>query len=196
MSARTQLHITLAIFLVTMLSLSWPGPSSAQDLPEFCAQAKTLLDQNRPLEAMKVIQKAMQAVWARTPFQLEKAVLVKKKASGFGAYEPRPDNLYKPGEVVYLYLEPVGFTQEEKDGYYLMGLATDFIVQKEDGTIIGGKENFGKWELKNRNFITGFHLNLDYTLTNVKPGTYIIKTVLRDLLSSKSVAVETPVRFE
>jgi hypothetical protein len=181
---------------VTTLSISWPGLSSAQDLADFCTQAKSFLDQNQPLKAMGVIQKAMEEVWRHTPFQAGKAVLVKKKAAAFGMYEPRPDNVYKPGEIVFLYLEPIGFTQQEKDGHYSMAMAADFIVQKEDGTIIGGKENFGKWELKSQHFITGFHLNLDYTLTNLQPGTYIIKTVLRDLPTSKTLAVETPVRFE
>jgi hypothetical protein len=191
-----QLHVALVAFLVTILFISSPGLSSARDLSDFCTQAKSLLDQNQPIKAMEAIQKAMEEVWRHTPFQLGKAVLVKKKATAFGIYEPRPDNLYKPGEVVFLYLEPVGFTQQEKDGHYFMSLAADFTVQKEDGTIIGGKENFGKWELNSQHFITGFYMNLDYTLTNLKPGTYIIKTVLRDLPTSKAVSVDTPVRFE
>ncbi len=41
---------------------------------------------------------------------------------------------------------------------------------KDDGTIIGGKENFGRWQLQNKNFMTGFYINLDDTFTKFQPG--------------------------
>jgi hypothetical protein len=195
MFAHRQLHLKLVAFLVIILSISCSGLSSAQGFSDFCAQAQSLLDQNEPLKAMAVIRKAMGEAWARTPFQVEKAVLVKEKAVGYGAYVPRMDNAYKSGEIIYLYLEPIGFTQQEKDGHYFIALAADFTVRKDDGTIVGGKENFGRWELKYKSFITEFNMNMDYTF-RMQPGNYVIKTVLKDLASLKTIAVETPVRIE
>lgn len=180
------------VFLITLS----PAVSLGQDLSKFCAEAKSFVDQNQPVLAIDAIRKAIKEVWAHTPFHIEKAVLVQDQAAGYGMYVTRPDNVYKSGDVVRLYLEPIGFTQKEKEDHYFIGMAADFTVAKENGSIIAGQENFGKWELKNKNFATEFTVNLDYTLKGFQPGNYVIKTVLRDLDTSKTTVLNTPVRFE
>ncbi len=196
MLTRKLQRIQPVIWIMMFTFMLWPAISVAQDFSKFCAEAQSFMEKNQPLPAIELLRKAIKEVWVRTPFHVDKAVLVQDQASGYGMYVTRPNNVYKSGEIVRLYLEPIGFTQKEKDDQYFIALAADFTMGRPDGTIITGKENFGKWELKSKSFISQFNMNLTYTITGVQPGDYVIKTVLRDLEGSKTTFVNTPVRFE
>ncbi len=191
-----QLHLKHVAFLVIILSICWSGLSSAQDLSDFCIQAQSLLDQNQPLLAIDVLSKTMQQVWNSIPLHVKKAVLVNEKAKGYGDYNARPDNVYKSGEIIRLYVEPVGLTRQKEGDHYVVAGAFDYTVAREDGTILIGKENFGRLDAKTKNFGTHDYVDFDYNFTGLKPGSYVIKTVIRDLTGSKIASVTTPVRIE
>jgi hypothetical protein len=196
MFAYRQLHLRLLAFLVMILSVSWFGLSSAQDLSDSCTQAQLLLNQNQPLLAIDVLSKTIQQVWNSVPLDVKKAVLVNEKAKAYGEYDARPDNVYKSGEIIRLYIEPVGLTRKKEGDHYVVAGAFDYTVAREDGTILIGKENFGRLDAKTKNFGTHDYVDFDYNFTGLKPGSYVIKTVIRDLTGSKITSVTTPVRIE
>jgi hypothetical protein len=196
MSKRKLLRMQPVIWIMLFIFEFCPAISDAQDFSKFCAEAQSFMEKNQPLPALESLRNASKEVWLHTPFQIGTAVLVQDEASGFGTYVAKPNNVYKSGDVIRLYLEPIGFTQTQKDNQYVIGLAVDFTIGRQDGTVIAGKENFGKWELKSHRFTTQFSMNLNYNITGVAPGDYVIKTILRDLEGSKTAVVSTPVRFE
>jgi len=196
MSKRKLLRVHPVIWIMLFIFEFCPAISDAQDFSKFCAEAQSFMEKNQPLPAVESLRNAIKEAWLRTPFQVENAVLVQEEATGYGSYVERPNNVYKSGDIVRLYLEPIGFTQTQKDNQYVIGLAADFTIGRKDGTIITGKENFGKWELKSRHFTTQFNMNINYNITGVSPGDYVLKTILRDLEGSKTAVISTLVRFE
>ncbi len=192
----SQLLLGPTLWTTVLLATVSPAVSPAQDLSKFSTEAQSFLKQNRQIQALDAMRKAVEEVWNHIAFQAEKNVLVKDKAASYGQYEPRPSNVYKIGEIIRFYLEPVGFTQKRVEDHYVIALEADFTVAKEDGTIIGGKDHFWRFETKGRNFTDAFFVNLDYTFKGLDPGTYEIKTVFRDLGSNKTFTVSTPVRIE
>jgi hypothetical protein len=90
----------------------------------------------------------------------------------------------------------VGYTQKKVGDQYVTAFEGDFALVQEDGTVLGRKDNFFQLETKSRTFRDQFYVNLDYTLKDIAPGNYVIKTVFRDLGSTKTLTVNTPVRIE
>ncbi len=196
MFAYRQLHLRLLAFVVMILSVSWFGLSSAQDLSDSCSQTKLLLNQNQPLMAINVLNEAILQIWNSVPLHVEKAVLVNEKPKGYREYYARPNNIYKAGEIIRLYIEPVGITRKKEGDHYVTAGAFDYTLAREDGTILTGKENFARSDAKLKNFGTHDYADFDYNFTGLKPGSYVIKTVIRDLTGSKTASVTTPVHIE
>src|SRR5438045_3874313 len=82
------------IFLTCLLSL--PAGSFAQSLQE--------LDQR---------EAALMETWEKMPLSVRRAVFEKQRAEGFGMYQERPSNVFKPGEKLIAYVEPVGYGWKE-----------------------------------------------------------------------------------
>lgn len=196
MIAQKQLLLGLMLLTTALLITVSPSVSPAQDLSMCSTEAQALLKQNQQIQALGVVRQALEEVWKHIAFQAARNVLVKEKASGYGQFEPRTNNVYKAGEVIRLYLEPVGFAQKKVKDHYAVGLEADFAVTDSAGKIIGGQENFWRYETTSRNFLDDFFVNLDFTFTGLNPGAYEIKTVFRDLGSTKTLTVNTPVRIE
>jgi len=196
MITRRQLLLGLTLWTTILLMSIFPAVSRAQDLSRFSSEAQSFLEQNQQIQALGTMRKAVEEVWNHIAFHAVRNVLVKEKAAFYGQFEPRSNNVYPAGEIIRLYVEPVGFTQKKEADHYVIALEADFVVAKEGGTIIGGKEHFWRFETKSKNFMDEFFVNVDYTLTGFTPGNYEIKTVFRDLRSPKTLTVHTPIRIE
>ncbi|MER8846360.1 hypothetical protein [Mesorhizobium australicum] len=62
-------------------------------------------------------------------------------ASGFGIYSERANHIYKPGEKIVLYMEPVGY------GYGKDGLGNSMIALSVDITVVSAAgEKLGTME--------------------------------------------------
>jgi hypothetical protein len=156
----------------------------------------TLLDEARAQinglqfkEAMSTLQALMLKVWSASPMFVAKAVLVEKKASGFGMYQPRVNNVFKKKEPILIYVEPVGYTINRKGDIFSFGLETDFSLLDMNGKVLGGQRNFGKWAWNSHSPNMEIFMNLDFTLTGLSPGKYAIECVVRDKNSDKRAAV-------
>lgn len=185
------LRVMGTIALVFTLS-----PAIAQDLSKYCSESQSFLNENKPLKALDVLRGAVLEVWNSVPLHVEKAVLITEKAKGYEKYDARRDNVYKPGEIIRLYVEPIGLTRKKEGDQYLTEAALDYTLAKEDGKVLTGKENFGELKAKTRTLGTNDYVDFDYNFTGLKPGNYVITTVIRDLIGSKMASVSTPVRIE
>jgi hypothetical protein len=61
---------------------------------------------------------------------------------------------------------------------------------------LGGKQNFGKFDLQTPLPVTDFRLDLTYTLTGAPPGAYVLQTVIHDKNSGKSTRFEEKITIE
>lgn len=189
-----RIPVIAAVVLLAVVTL--PAAASADtDLPKLLQTIQQEMQQNRPQQAIETARLALLAVWSRTPLFVAKSSLVKQKASGFGMYQVRGDNVYKKGEPILLYVEPAGYVIKKEGDLYSFKLQADFEVSKPDGSIIGGKKNFGQWVLKSHRTNFEFFLNLTYTLSGLGPGEYTIQTTVRDVEGQKEASVSTPIKI-
>ena len=125
----------------------------------------------------------------KMPLSQRVAVFVIKPAEFIGAYEERSSNNFKPGETLRTYIEPVGYVWKAKADGFSFGFVVDFTVKSAEGKILGGQENFGKFDFNSRTRLQEVMLNLSLTLDGITPGNYILEYKLHDANSEKSALI-------
>lgn len=168
--------------LIAAVTLTWLliGPPSSAVSAASADPALVPLEQ-----AMANVQR----VWSETPLKLRSLQLVKQGSQGFGMYERRSDNVFKPGEKILTYAEPVGFGWRDIGrGAFEIGFGIDLRVLDATGTEVASQKDFAtlKRETHARNM--EFSVDLSLSLDGAPPGTYTIEYTLRDLGSPKVLA--------
>jgi hypothetical protein len=71
--------------------------------------------------------------------------VVPGSSHGYGIYEEHKSNVFKPGEKIALYIEPVGFTHRPITGttnksetLYLSNFTADVVISDKAGKVLGG----------------------------------------------------------
>jgi len=69
-------------------------------------------------------------------------------------------------------------------------------VKTTDGKVLGGVNDIMKYNRITPIPVTDFYLNLTYSISGARPGTYVVQTTVRDLNSQKSTRFDTTVVFK
>ena len=101
-------------------------------------------------------------------------------------------NTFAPGETMYLYVEPVGFTHspssnESKNALYTIDISADIIISAPNGTQLASIIDMPVVKVTSHQKNT--ELSLLLTLTQIKPfpiGDYNIKYVVKDKPSGRT----------
>jgi hypothetical protein len=184
------------LVLTLALLTAAPAAVTAGEVANHAAAAEKAAAGGNGLAAINEMDAAQDALWTAMPLTLrkvEKAV----KASGLGIYTPRPDGPYKPGENIYIYMEPVGYGYGDDGlGNKVIELSVDLTLLDAAGRTLASVENIGNVKIasrfKNRELFFGLNLSLDPS--SVKPGKYRGDFTLHDKNSTK--AAKFSVNFE
>lgn len=181
-----------AIVGLALLLMSVCPALAADDIGQLLEQSRQALQAGRKDEAVLKMEQALEVVWQQADLWVAKAVLVSRRPTGYGVYQPRPNNVYLRNEPVLLYVEPMGYRHRKRpDGQYEFGLVADFLVKRPNGEILGGQTNFQRLTMTSHHPNREFFLNLTYTFQGLPVGKYIIETVLHDLVSQAKTTVST-----
>lgn len=132
--------LSLSISLLISLPLQMTFAQLSSPTPE-----TTLTEDgsNRQLAEFEAAQQQYLSVWNNTAFNSQFDVFVAEGSHlGYGLYrEHVPANVFRPGETIVLYMEPVGFGHEpiitlngsndDADGsrtLYLINMTADYII--------------------------------------------------------------------
>jgi hypothetical protein len=134
---------------------------------------------------------------------------------GYGIYrEHVPANVFRPGETIVLYVEPVGFGHQPiidastQDGgnnnstattrtLYLMNMTADYIISDSNGTDLATIEDLPAANLISHRQNTEFSLTL--TLSQEEPfpvGDYIVTYVVRDQVTGQSFQIDKRITID
>jgi hypothetical protein len=138
------------------------------------------------LARINALQDAVADAWQRMPLTERRVVFVAASPEGYGVYEERKSTVFKAGEKLITYVEPIGYTwTANADGTYTYGVAVDFLVKRSDGKVLGGQEKFLKFTRRSRVRNQELMLVLSLSLDGIKPGEYMVEYKLYDNQSSK-----------
>jgi hypothetical protein len=161
------------------------GEARAEDVVALAQRAKQQAAAGQNLEALQTLREAYFEVADKMPLGFRRSVFVAEKAPGFGMMKPRADNVFRPGEVILIYAEPVGFGWRKTDGVYNSVMTADFEIQTPEGKILGGQKKFGRFALSGQDRNTEYMVHLTYNVSGLSEGEYVVSTVLHDEVSGK-----------
>jgi hypothetical protein len=147
---------------------------------------------------LQALKDATAAAWRQLPFTALNVHLTAAAPAGYGRYVKRVDNVYRPGEPLIIYMEPVGFKvlRNKTRGVYRYKLNADFNLVDAWGRVVGGRRSFGQFGEEVHQFPDRFPLTFTISLAGLPPGDYKVETILRDMIAKKSYTVTTPIRIE
>lgn len=191
-------NIAMAVALAIVVELSLAaclgplGAAKAQDLTDLAQEAKAAAKDGKDLEAYEIMRKATLKVWGSSPLLFRKAIFVQKAPKGFGIYDPRPEGPFKPGEKLFVYVEPVGFAWKERDGLERAELVADLVLKDSEGTVLAEQEGFGTFTFDSRDRNTEVMTALTIDFTEAPEGKYTAELKFTDTLGKKSATIELP----
>jgi len=154
------------------------------------------MGQAQSLAEIDRLDEAVFKAWAATPLTIRKAVFVSEHPKGFGQYVERSGNVFKPGEKLVAYAEPVGFGWKDLgNSQYQFGFKVDFLIKSPDGKVLGGQQDFADLSetshARNREFMVVLTMNI----SDAPPGDYVIEYKLRDVSSDKTATFNMPFKI-
>jgi hypothetical protein len=153
------------------------------------AQLQEAMEKNDDAGALAVLRSTFEAFWEKTPLLLNNVKFVMGESASYGIYTPKATDEFAPGEVIYLYLEPVGQTLKKNErGQYDFGFTADFTLEDETGKVLGGQKDFVNPSFTSWNFNTEIALTFNFTFTGLQAGKYKIVLLVKDVQSAKSAA--------
>lgn len=147
---------------------------------------------DKALKEIEAAEDALAALWARGPYTVRRAVFITDKPTAYGNYEPRPTNVFAPGEPIITYLEPIGYDWRRQGDRYAIGMSIDLEIVTKDGKIVGGQKAFQRFDFVSRYRMRELYATVTLTLTGSDPGDHTVIYTLNDEASGRSYKVEQP----
>jgi hypothetical protein len=182
-----------AVFALALLAgASFATVASAEDLTDLAKQAESDVKDGKNLDAYDAMRKATLQVWNVSPLLFRKSIFVSGSPDGFGIYDPRPDNVFKPGEKLIIYVEPVGFAWQAKEGLNHAQLVVDLIMKDGEGNVVAQQQGFGTFTFDSREQNTETMTVVTIDFGEAPAGKYTAELKFNDTVGDKSASFELP----
>ncbi len=139
------------------------------------------------------------AVWNQTEFQVAFNTYIEPgSATGYGIFEEldNNDDIFRPGETIQLYAEPVGFGQqqildENGNTVYHMNLTANILISDTNGNELANIEDAPLIDIISHRQNTEMQLILTVTQDDPFPvGDYIITYIVYDRVKGESFQID------
>lgn len=183
--------LTIATFASTHFAVQ-AGP-----LADAAAKAEKQASSGDAAGARETLRQAMSDFSKTLPFAIGKAVFVNGEPAGYAMYEPKPDPVFKTGEALVSYVEPVGLTWKEasEKGKLETRFTVDFDILNPKGEILAGQKAFGDFTFKGYLRNQEIYATLTVDVTGAPAGDYVLRFRFNDINSGKSASVDQPFKI-
>ena len=182
--------------LAALMALAISAPAAfAGEIGDLATEAEKALQAGDGAGALEKFRSAEEALWQAMPLGVQNVKQI-DTASGFGIYSERANHIYKPGEKIVLYMEPVGYGYG-KDGLgnSLIALSVDITVVSAAGETLGTMEKVGRIQVASRSHNRELFFKLDLSLDGLPPGKYRCDFLMHDENSTKTAPFSTDIEI-
>lgn len=179
----------------SMLSISIE--TMAGPLVEAATKAEQLATSGDPAKARELLRQAVGDFSQTLPFSIGKAVFISKEPAGYAMYEPKDGTVFKTGEAIVSYVEPVGLTWKQaavKDKLETR-FTVDFDILNPAGKVLAGQKAFGDFTftgyLKNQEIYS----TLTIDVSGAPAGDYVLRFHFNDINSGKTATIDQPFKI-
>ena len=147
-----------------------------------------------PAKDYKTLQNDADAAWEAAPLELHHVLFTVDKVESYGDYAARDSSVFKTGEPLHIYVEPVNFLwRPQASGRYAFGVSADLLITTKAGDVIIDKKNAvtlaPEFPYKMKIVDVTFNVNLGPSL----PATdYAVTVTVHDLNSPKVASASLP----
>ncbi len=184
-------QLTTALFAAGFSIMSSAGVGTAGPLADAAREAEEKAAVGDVIGAYDAIRDAFGDFSMTLPLTVRQAVFVTERPKAYGAYSPRQEPVFKPGELLITYVELIGLTWKSSgDGLEQANFSVDFEISEPNGKILAAQKSFGEFTftglIRNQELFT--HLTLD--ITGAEPGDYLLKYTINDLVGERFTSFE------
>ena len=146
------------------------------------------------LTAYDAVRDALIAVWDELPLSVRNATLVEGTPRGFGQYERRSGNSFKPDEAVTVYAELYGYgVTTRASGGYIRSLSADLALVDATGAVRANQIGFWSSEDVFEARPLEMHLSFSATLSAFPPGDYTLRFTVHDTQFGEQTSFDVPI---
>jgi len=179
------------------MAVTWFGPVLAGPIVDAATQAEAKLNMGDAAGALSALGDIYSQIWAQnTSIGFIQGLLVAQAATGYGVYNPRPTNVFTPGEPILVYCEPFGFDYGSPGaGLYAVNLIVDLAVLDASGNLLANAPGVTEYNMPSRHKNHEVPVNITYKLDGLATGRYTLVTTLRDRNSQKTGSFQTAIEI-
>ena len=166
------------------------------DVEELGRKAAREIAAGQHLEAVETLRSAVGEAALGGPLLFRQHLFTTEAAKGFGLYNPRKDTVFKRGEPLLVYVEPVGFGWQPEGDVYTSLLTTDYEIRTPQGQILAGQREFGRFAFASRDQNHEVMTTLTLNLSGAKPGDYVLGVTYHDKTTGKSASFDLPFKVK
>jgi hypothetical protein len=116
--------------------------------------------------------------------------VVPGSGQGYGIYEPHNSTIFKPGEKISLYVEPIGYAYKPVQSLNVMNFTADLLVSDKSGRVLTGFQDLPISTILSHHKNKELILTIGLTQTSPFPvGDYILKYIIHDTVSGNSFSI-------
>lgn len=169
------------------------GPALAGALADGARTAEEKAVAGDTIGAYEAARDAFAKFTASLPFTIGRSVFVTEKPAAYGAYTPRANSIFKPGEPLVTYVELIGLGWKPvADQKLQSNFTVDLELKDAKGATLAVQKGFGSFtftgHVQNQEIYT--HLMLD--VSGVKAGDYTLRYTVNDVVGGRSALFEQP----
>lgn len=168
------------------------APAALGEIAGKARDAEALAAEGKFAEAVAALDSAAVALWNKSPLTFRRVLWVAAPPEGFGAYNPRENNVYASGAKMIAYAEPLGFGWSETGDIFRIELVTDIVVRDKDGKELLRREKFQSLKIGSRVRNREFMATFSFTFEGIPRGEYVVDTLVRDLATGKTGTFSLP----
>lgn len=179
----------LAFLFAGLVSISTANAGSLEDNVKNAVQ---LTAAGKGAQSVAAMKNAAADLWLKSPLSFAVAVFVDKPGSNYGNFEPRPNNVFKTGEKLRVYAEPIGYGWQKVGDIYHTNLVVDAALLSPSGKVLWGKKGFGNFKLSSRRRFMEYMMNLSLSISGVPPGKYAVQYTVSDTVGGNTAQMKLP----
>lgn len=170
------------------------GIAFAGPLADAAARAEQMAAAGDVAGARAAIRDAVSDFSSGLPFAVGTATFVAGDPFGFGMFEPRQNSVFKPGEKIVAYIEPLGLTWKPASvpNKTETRFTVDFDLLDAGGTVLGSQKAFGNFVFSGVSKNAEIFATLTLDVSEAPVGNYVLRYHLNDTNSGKTAAVDLP----
>jgi hypothetical protein len=195
----------LGLFTLPINILLSPAQQQVIAQSSSAEQSLTSADSNQTTMNLEAARQQYLLAWNNTAFSSQFDVFIQEgSVLGYGVYrEHVPANVFRPGETIVLYVEPVGFghkpiTDISQDGgnttttLYLVNMSADIIISDSAGSELLTIKDVPVGSLLSHRQNTELFLTLRLTQNqqSLPVGDYVITYIIHDQVSRETFQIE------